>query len=60
MPQLALVFNGNKRILKLDGFPALLKENCEIVECGRLFEFSVVHFVRAIEKFGSIEQRWGA
>lgn len=60
LPQLALVFNSNKRILKLDGFPALLKENCEIVECGRLFEFSVVHFVRAIETFGSIEQRWGA
>jgi hypothetical protein len=57
---MALVFNSPKRILKLDGFPALLKESCEIIECGRLYNrFSVIQFVRAIEQFGSIKQRWG-
>lgn len=58
--QLALVFNSAKSILKLDGFPALLKESCEIIECGRLADFSVVNFVQAIEKFSHTEQRWGS
>ena len=57
---MAMVFNSHKRILKLDGFPALLKESCEIIETGRLnANWSVMQYVKAIEKFGSIHQRWG-
>lgn len=42
LPQATLVFNCPKRILKLDGFPVLLKESCEIIECGRLADFGVI------------------
>jgi hypothetical protein len=51
---MTLAFNCFRNVLKLDGFPALLKESCEIIECGRLMDFSSVKFVRSIEKFGSI------
>jgi hypothetical protein len=57
---MTLVFNSTKGILHLDGFPALLKESCEIIECGRLSDFTVASFVQAIEKFSHIEQRWGS
>lgn len=55
VPQMALVFNSARRVLKMDGFPALLKENCEIIECGRLADFAVIDFVRACEKYGAIQ-----
>ena len=52
-PQLALVFESQRRVLKLDGFPAYLKESVEIVECGQLTNFRPVEYLRAIARFGN-------
>jgi hypothetical protein len=61
LPHLILVFNSKRRVLKMPGFPCLLKETAEILECGPLNteEFRAVEFVQCIERYASIEQRWG-
>ena len=47
-PQMALVFDSKRRVLKLDGFPAYLKEQVEIIECGRLVDFRPIEHMKAI------------
>ena len=59
LPQLALVFNSTRRVLKCDGFPSYLKQIAEIVECGELSKFRKVEFVQTISRFGNTQQRWG-
>ena len=54
-----LVFNSYRRILQLKGFPMLMKEIAEIFECGNLLEFRTIDFVRNLERYSQIEQRWG-
>jgi hypothetical protein len=46
-----LVFNSRRRSLKLPGFPMLMKEIVEILECGELPDYRVVEYVRSIEKY---------
>ena len=58
-PQLALVFNSARRVLRMDGFPAILKNRAEFLECGELRTFRVTKFIAAVERFGNIQQRWG-
>ena len=36
LPNVILAFNSERRVLKLKGFPPLLKEIAEILECGEL------------------------
>ena len=52
-PQMALVFDSQRRVLKLDGFPAYLKESVEIVECGKLTEFRPIEYMGAISRYGN-------
>ena len=49
-----LVFNSIKGILTLKGFPMLMKEVVEILECGDLRSFRVVEYVRCIERYSQI------
>ena len=37
----------------------LMKEIAEIFECGNLLEFRTIDFVRNLERYSQIEQRWG-
>jgi hypothetical protein len=54
-PQMALVFNCVRRVLKLEGLPPLLKESAEILECGQLdTKFTAATYLRQVEKFGNI------
>ena len=46
-----LVFNSNRSILKLKGYPMLAKEAVEIIECGELKDYRVVEYVKSIEKY---------
>ena len=57
---MALVFESQRRVLKLDGFPAYMKESVEIVECGKLTDFRPVEYLQAIARYGNTQQRWGA
>lgn len=52
-----LVFNSKRRVLKMPGFPSLLKEIAEIFECGGFNsdEFRAIEYIQNIEKFASIE-----
>jgi hypothetical protein len=50
-PQLMLVFNSRRRILKLPHFPFLMKEIAEIIECGSIGEYRVVEYVKSIERY---------
>lgn len=60
LPNLVLLFNSKRRVVKMPGFPSLMKEVAEIIECGPLTEeYRPIEFIRAIERFASIEQRWG-
>ena len=56
LPHLILVFNSKRRVLKMPGFPCLLKETAEILECGPLNteDFRALEFVQCIEKYASI------
>jgi hypothetical protein len=36
-----------------------MKEIAEIIECGNLEMFRVVEYVKCIERYSQIEQRWG-
>ena len=56
---MALVFDCQRRVLKLDGFPAYLKESVEIVECGNLLRFRPIEYMQAISRYGHTQQRWG-
>ena len=58
-PQLALVFNCNRDVLKMPGFPCLLREKAEFFEVGELRNFTVTKFVKTVRTFGNINQRWG-
>jgi len=42
-----LAFNSHRRVLKLPGFPSLMKEVAEIFECGgfNMDEFRAIEFV---------------
>ena len=57
LPNLILVFNSKRRVLKMPGFPCLFKETAEILECGQLNtdEFRSIEFVQCIERYASIE-----
>ena len=59
LPQLALVFNSNRRVLKCDGFHSYLKEIAEIVECGELTQFRKIEYIQTMTRFGNTQQRWG-
>ena len=60
LPNLILAFNSKRRVLKTTGLPSLMKEIAEFIECGPLnSEFRSVEYIQAIEKYASIEQRWG-
>ena len=50
---MALVFDSRRRVLKLDGFPAYLKESVEIVECGELVNFRPIEYMQAVSRFGN-------
>jgi len=50
---MAMVFDSQRRVLKLDGFPAYLKESVEIVECGKLTEFRPIEYMGAISRYGN-------
>ena len=56
---MVLVFNSKRRVLKTNGFPVLFKEIAEILECGDICDYRSVEFIQSVEKFASIEQRWG-
>lgn len=56
LPNLILLFNSKRRVVKLPGFPSLMKEIAEIIECGPLtHEFRSIEFVKAIERYASIQ-----
>ena len=60
LPNMIMVFNSKRRVLKMPGFPGLLKEIAEILECGPLNdEFRAIEYVNAIERYAQVEQRWG-
>ena len=60
LPNMILVFNSKRRVIKMPGFPCLLKEIAEIIECGPLDDsFRAIEYIKAIERYASIEQRWG-
>jgi hypothetical protein len=44
-PQLAFVFNSPRQILKVPGFPSLLREKAEFFEVGELRKFRVTKFI---------------
>lgn len=44
-PQLAFVFNSPRQVLKVPGFPALLREKAEFFEVGELTNFRVTKFI---------------
>ena len=52
-PQMALIFESPRRVLKLDGFPAYMKESVEMVECGSLVKFRPIEYMRAISRYGN-------
>jgi hypothetical protein len=56
---MALVFNSERRVLEMPGFPMLMKEIAEFFESGTLQEYRCVDFVTSLRRFSSIEQRWG-
>lgn len=58
-PKLILVFNSHRGLLEMRGFPYLEKEIAEILESGRIQDFCPIQYIKTIEKFASIEQRWG-
>ena len=58
-PQLLFSFNSRRNVLKLSGFPMLMKEVVEILECGQLRDYRIVEFVEHIERYSNIKQRWG-
>jgi len=44
----------------MPGFPGLMKEVAEILECGPLNDqFRAIEYVNAIERFAQVEQRLG-
>lgn len=60
LPNLVLLFNSKRRVVKMPGFPSLMKEIAEFIECGPMTQdFRPIEFIRAIERYASIEQRWG-
>ena len=60
LPDLILAFNSKRRVLKLQGYPCLFKEIAEIIECGELSDkFRAVEYIKAIERYASVQQRWG-
>ncbi|CDW75128.1 UNKNOWN [Stylonychia lemnae] len=58
-PQVVLAFNSQKDILELPGFPMLQKEIAEIFQCGSLLNYRAIDFINNIERYSSIQQRWG-
>lgn len=40
-----LVFNCHNKILNFKGFPMLMKEIVEILECGSLTDYRVIEYV---------------
>lgn len=54
-----LVFNSDRRILTLKGFPMLAKEIVEMIECGQLIDFRAIEYLRSVEKYSQVQQRWG-
>ena len=54
-PEMALVFESQRRVLKMDGFPAYLKESVEIVESGKLVDFRPVEYMGAISRYGNTQ-----
>ena len=50
-PDLLMVFDSERRILNLSGFPCLMRESAEIVECGCLNQFRVVEMGGVLGRF---------
>ena len=57
LPHLILVFNSQRRILKLPGFPSLMKEVAEIIEAGNISEtnYRSIEFIQSMERYASVE-----
>jgi hypothetical protein len=46
LPNIVLVFNSKRRVVKMPGFPGLMKEIAEILECGTLTrDFRAIEFI---------------
>ena len=58
-PNLILVFNSTRGQLEIPGFSPLGKEIAEILESGRIQDFKPINYIERIERYASIEQRWG-
>ena len=59
LPDIIFVFNSKRRVLKMPGYPCLMKEIAEIFECGNIQDFRAVEFITCFERYASIQQRWG-
>jgi len=59
LPQLILVFNSHRRVLKMKGYPPLMKEIAEIIEVGQIDNskqlFRPIEFIQCFQKYHSIE-----
>ena len=53
------MFNSVRRVLKLEGFPVMLREKAEFIECGSLKNFNTTRLISAVERYCKVEQRWG-
>lgn len=54
LPQIAMVFNSPRRVLRIPGFPALLREKAEFFEVGELRSFRVCKFISTVRKYANI------
>jgi len=59
VPQMCLVFDSPRRILKMPGFPALMREKAEFIESGPFKRYHVCQLIQAVRKYAQIQQRWG-
>ena len=53
-PQFVLVFNSERRVLEMPGFPMLMKEIGEFFESGNLQQYRCVDFVTSLQRYSSI------
>jgi len=51
---MAMVFNSVRQILRIPGFPSLLREKAEFFEVGDLRNFNVTKFIKTIRKYANI------
>jgi len=54
-PQVAFVFNSVRRILKIPGFPCLMREKTEFLESGEFQDFTVTKLIKKVRKYSNIQ-----